>query len=415
MVTPVDACLSRALQEAETANRAGGDAERVRIGILSPFTPPGWAPAGELIVRGACLAVEYVREHGGLPGGRQFELLIENDQATAHQESMRRSAVGGMAKLAVVDEVLAVLGQFHLRTTPWVVELGERLGVPSFIQNGHSTVTAQKFRTLFRTYFSIADRVPMMVRFMAEHGARRIAIVATETIFGQQLADAIEPLAKSPEFGMEVLRFDFVQDAPVNLHDEMKQVKAWQPDFLVNLGVMAGQIPTAYAVALQAAEAGLRPRIPMMVSFPFPIRSTDWWGSLGEAGNVVVWPGLQFHPAWSGLTEIGRWFLTRYRTRYGAFPQDLALDAFTDLVIVAQALGQARTGGRDGLIEALESGTFDTWRGPVRFARGHAHWHHSPPPIVLWQYRRVGQTFEEAAIVHPDTLKTQGYPALGQN
>jgi ABC-type branched-subunit amino acid transport system substrate-binding protein len=88
--------------------------------------------AGEMMVRGACLAAEYVREHGGICGGRQLELVLANDQATAVIEPMARSAVGELAKLTEIDKVLAVLGNWMVRTTSAVVDASHRLGVPHF-------------------------------------------------------------------------------------------------------------------------------------------------------------------------------------------------------------------------------------------------------------------------------------------
>jgi branched-chain amino acid transport system substrate-binding protein len=161
----------------------------------------------------------------------------------------------------------------------------------------------------------------------------------------------------------------------------------------------------------EAAEVGLRPDPPMVVTFPFPLRSDDYWRLAGEAGNLVVWPATYYRPSWSGLTEIGRWFTERYADRHGSFPPDNSLNAFTDVTIVAQALERASGEGREDLLAALERGAFETWRGPVRFERGPEHWHHSPPELVLMQYHEVGQSFDDAAIVYPPETRTHDYVA----
>lgn len=407
MTTADTSSLSRAMREVDLANHAGAGAERLRIGILTPLSEPGWPVAGEIIIRGACIATEYVREHGGLPGGRQFELLVENDQQTAQHESMRRSAVAGMAKLGVVEQVLAVLGQWHLRTTPWVVELAERLGIPQFVENAHTTVTAQKFRTVFRTFFTVAELVPLMAEFMTRHGAHRVAVIAPDTVWGKMVAQTFAETARTAAFGLDVFRVDFEQETARDVYGELKAILEWGPDFILNVGVMAG-LPTAYMVINQAAEIGLLPRIPMMVSFAFPNASADFWRAVGANGHRIVWPSLLFHPSWPDLTAIGRWFIDRYRSKYGTFPPLPSLAAFTDVTIIAQALSRARGDGRDALLEALESHTFATWRGSVRFERRDDHWHHDPSRLVLRQYQEVGQSFDDAAIVYPPELATRG-------
>jgi branched-chain amino acid transport system substrate-binding protein len=184
--TPMDL----AMQEVDAVNAEAGP-NPVKIGLLSPMSRPGDAMAGVLVARGARLGAEYLREHGGVLGGRNIQLVAYNDMATAAEEGFARSAVGQMAKLALVDNVLAVLGQWHLRTTPAVAELCEKVGVPMFVENGHSTVTEGR-RTIFRTYFSIADRVPLMLDCLASIGARRIALIAPDTVFGATMADTLE-------------------------------------------------------------------------------------------------------------------------------------------------------------------------------------------------------------------------------
>ena len=59
----------RARRNIEAANREAGS-NPVRIGVLTTLTPPGDPTAGELISRGARIGAEYVREHGGVLGGR---------------------------------------------------------------------------------------------------------------------------------------------------------------------------------------------------------------------------------------------------------------------------------------------------------------------------------------------------------
>lgn len=396
---------SRALYEIDEINRVAQRGETIKIGILTPLTGPGDPVAGELIVRGACLGAEYVREKGGIHGSKQVELIVQNDQATAAVENMQRSAVAGLAKLAMIDNVICVVGQWHLRTSEIVARTAERFGMPIFIENGHNTITSQHNRTLFRTYFTIADRVPLLLQFMMEQKMRRIAMLAANTVFGKTIADTIEQMNQASGCGLEILRFDFDQESTTEVYDQLKQVKTFNADLLINAGV----VRTNYMIINQATESGLRPDPPMMATFPFPMRSDDYWRLAGESGNLLMWPSTHYRPSWSGLQEIGAWFTERYFQRYGNFPPDNALNAFTDVTIIAQALEQAREETREELIQALEDGSFETWRGQVRFRREADHWHHSPPEIVLMQYTRVGQSFDEAAIIFPTEAMTHSY------
>ncbi|MET0237193.1 MAG: ABC transporter substrate-binding protein [Kibdelosporangium sp.] len=381
---------AHALVEAHNATVTG---TAMPVGVLTPLSLPGDPTAGELVVRGAALGARFVSEHPGDFSGRSVRLFLENDQRTADVEHMSRSATGGMAKLVMLDGVSAVIGQWHLRTSPVVADLAERWGVPTFIENGHNTVTEGR-RHLFRTYFSIADRAPLMAAFAAKQGWRRVAVVAADTVFGQMLADTVCAALQDAIPDLELFREDFAQDGVSDLRAPLARATEFGPELLVNAGV----VRTNYMIVEAAAETGLLPKVPMMACFPFPMRAQDYWALAGQAGAGVIWPATRFSPRWPGLTPIGRWFVDTYFAEFGSYPPDNALNAFTDVVILAQAAALAGSHERAALQNALESGSFRTWRGPVRFG---ATSHHQPPEIVLMHYQEVGDTADQAVVVWP--------------
>lgn len=400
--------LSRALGELNHVHEAAAKTgvEPVRIGILTPLTAPGDPTAGELAMRAARVAAEYVSEHRIL-GDTPIDYVMYNDQATSAEEGMQRSAVAGMAKLAMVDKVLAVIGNWHLRTSNWVAELAEHVGLPIFIENGHNDVTKHQRTTLFRTYFSIDDRVPMMLDFIGEQGMRRIAMISpSDTVLGTMNFDSLQ-FTKRPKYEFEYKRIEFEHEVERDFRDKLRELRNFKPDIFIN----GGQVTTNYLIINQAAEVGLLPDTPMMVPFPYPMRSDDFWRFGGDNGQRIIWPALQYRPSWEGLTPVGKWFTDRYKELYGSYPPDNALNAFTDVTIIAQALANAPTRDRKGLLYELEQGTFDTWRGPVSFERGETHWHHSPPEIVLMQYQKIGQSFDDAEIIYPAARRTADYMA----
>src|SRR5246500_3477863 len=79
----------------------------VKIGVLTPLSPPGDAAAGQFIVRGAKMAAEDINARGGVLGGRKVELVIEDDAGTPEK------GAAGIRKLATQDQVAGVIGQFH--------------------------------------------------------------------------------------------------------------------------------------------------------------------------------------------------------------------------------------------------------------------------------------------------------------
>lgn len=393
-------------RELVDAQNNGLPADALPVGVLTPLSGPGDPVAGELVVRGAVIGARYSAEVLGVP----VRLFLENDQRGADVEHMSRSAVGALAKLAFLDRVSAVVGQWHLRTTPTVIDAAEEIGLPVFIENGHNTATHGR-RQVFRTYFSIADRAPMMADFVAGRGWRKISVIAADTVFGQMLADTLcrELRARVP--GVELHRIDFAQDGVADLDAELKQAAEFEPDLLLNVGV----VRTNYLVIDGARAAGLLPGTPLMVCFPFPMRSADYWRLAGEAGAGVLWPATRFNPNWEGLTPIGRWFVDQYFEEFGSYPPDNTLNSFTDVTILAQAAAAAGATDRVALHAALSTATFDTWRGPVSFPWSEQDGHHQPPEIVLQHYRAVGDSADDAVIVWPPESVTGEYADPRQN
>src|SRR5262249_8003734 len=99
----------------------------VKIGVLTPLSPPGDATAGQFIGRGAKLAAEEINGHGGVLGGRKIELVVEDDAGTPEK------GAAGLRKLVSQDRVAAVVGQFHSSVTEAVQDLAEQLKVPVFL------------------------------------------------------------------------------------------------------------------------------------------------------------------------------------------------------------------------------------------------------------------------------------------
>src|SRR3989475_8729352 len=83
----------------------------VKIGVLTPLSPPGDAAAGQFIVRGAKMGAEDVNARGGVLGGRKIELVIEDDAGTPEK------GAAGVRKIASQDQAGAAAGQVHSPVT----------------------------------------------------------------------------------------------------------------------------------------------------------------------------------------------------------------------------------------------------------------------------------------------------------
>jgi branched-chain amino acid transport system substrate-binding protein len=377
----------------------------VKIGLLTPLSLPGDVAAGTLIAQGTCLAIECLREKGLLRDNLDIELIVEDDQALAAKEGMKKSVVAGFAKLAQIDKVLAVVGQWHSRTCVEAVEISTKLDVPMFVQSGYDNFTKRGYKNIFRTYSTVEDRMFIMLDFLKEQGYQRIGCAASNTDFTRLVADDLERVNKEGNYGFDILRVNFDQETATDIKPQLQQLIDFKPDVVLNDGV----VRTNYLVIQQAAELGLLPKTPMVTIFAYPTRTEDFWNEAGEAGEKLVWASLVYRPGFDGLTDIGTWFTDTFRERNGFDPPNSALLTFTHMLIAGQAASKAKELTRSALIESLESNDFDSWMGKVRFGKNGDHLHHSPAPIVLMQYGEYKQDLKDAKVVYPPEYATGSY------
>src|SRR5215510_12788059 len=139
--------------------------KRVKIGVLTPLSPPGDAIAGQFIVRGAKMAAEDINARGGVLGGRKVEAVVEDDGGTPEK------GVAGLRKLASQDQVVAVVGQFHSSVMTAVQQVAEQFKVPVFAtQASAREITERHLNYTFRTHVIDADRVTIWNRWIKDRG-----------------------------------------------------------------------------------------------------------------------------------------------------------------------------------------------------------------------------------------------------
>src|SRR5215831_16924973 len=151
----------------------------VKIGVLTPLSPPGDASAGQFIVRGAKMGAEDVNARGGVLGGRKIELVVEDDSGTPEK------GAAGMRKLATQDQVVAVVGQFHSSVATAVQVLAEQFQVPLFLTYASAkSLTEKHLNYTFRTHVIDPDRVTLWNKWIQQQGFKRVAVLAENTDYG---------------------------------------------------------------------------------------------------------------------------------------------------------------------------------------------------------------------------------------
>jgi branched-chain amino acid transport system substrate-binding protein len=366
----------------------------VKIGVLTPLSPPGDASAGQFIARGAKMAADDVNARGGVLGGRKIELHIEDDSGTPEK------GAAGFRKLATQDRVVAVIGQFHSSVMGAVQDLAEQFKIPVFsTQASAKGITERHLTYTFRTHVIDPDRVALWNRWIKGQGFKRVAIFAENTDYGIGLVEDAKKASAGMGAGVELKTVIFDR-AVVDFTPQILEIKSWKPDLFINVGIGT---PT-YLIIKQAYDVGLFPAVPMLVSYDLPARP-EFWKNLGEKGNYVAFI-TYYHPTMK-LTPRGEAFRTKYRAEFKEDPVYGALNGYAQITLLADALNAAKSDTGENLVKALLANKFEGWNGTITFTRGEGpYWQQWTPPMLFMQYTKVDQPFTEAKIVFPPEFKT---------
>ncbi len=390
------------------AGSGWGAAPPVVLGVLTPLSPPGDPAAGQLIVQGAQLGEAYINGvMGGVFGPKTscpqpatpVRIAVEDDSGTPEK------SVAGFRRLVTEEHAVGVFGAFHSSAMLAAAPLADELGVPYIsTQASAADITAKHFAAVFRTHPVDPDRAAAWLGFIQAQNWHKIALLAENTDYGIGLAEATKSLIAQRKLAMTLDAVIFDRTS-ADLTPQLLKIKAEKPDIVLNVGVGT----PAYLIIKQAHDIGLFPQTPMLASYDFPVRPEEYWKNLGPTG---VWLAFisYFHPRMA-LTALGTWASVEYAKRFHSTAVYSNLNSFGDAVILAEAMNQACSRDPKRIIAQLERGRFDTWIGTgATFPRAAGvRWHQWSPPLVILQYTRPDETYDQAPILYPPAMKTGAF------
>ena len=147
-----------------------------------------------------------------------------------------------------------------------------------------------------------------------------------------------------------------------------------------------------------APEQGLLPATPMLVSYDAPLRPQYWQLHAKNGAGIYF---IAYYSPKAKLSELAGWFTKAYEEKFKESPTYGALNGFGDVMIIAQAVEQAKSTDPKAVIAALETGSFKSWSATdVTFPKAKGvYFHNWSPPILIMQYTAAGQDWKEATVV----------------
>src|SRR6266700_3177468 len=325
----------------------------VVIGLVIPLSPPGDPTAGQLIRRGAELAVDHINgPMGGVIDGRKVALSVQDSQGRTE------GGVAAYRRLVSEERAAAVTGFFHSSVNLAANEVAKELGVPTLgTQTSAADITAKHYDVAFRTHVIDPVRTAAWLDFIKARNFKKVSLLAETTDYGIGLLTETEQQSKKRKLGIELQTITF-----------------------------------------DHGTTGLTPLPPMLVSYDAPIRP-QFWQLHPKTGDKLYF--IAYYSPKQKLSEEGAAFAKAYEEKYKESPVYSSLNGFGDVLIIAQALNQAKSADPKALIRALETGRFKSWTAaPVTFPRAEGVFFHNwSPPVLILQYTAPGQDWKEAAVV----------------
>jgi branched-chain amino acid transport system substrate-binding protein len=335
----------------------------VKVGLIAPMSGP-WARQGDLMLKGAQLAIEDINQAGGIDAmaGAKMKLVVFDAGDTV--EKAKNAA---QRMVAQEPDLVGASGAWLSSFTLGVTEVTERADLPILTLSYSDQITARGFKYVFQTSltggFQANNAVPALLKLAEAATGRKPQTVG---IIQDNTAASVAFAKPMREGGLQKLGLQLVVDEtftpPLSDCTQLIQrVRSAQPEILLLL-------PTAISddkLCLEKLhELGLGSgRIPV-VSNGAHIAAPDMLKNMSKDLLEGV------------MTVVGNWSIKGQETIMKEFVTKTnepwitqeSLSTYGDMWIFKNALETAGAADRKKVAEAIRA--MDTREGPARYFPG---------------------------------------------
>jgi branched-chain amino acid transport system substrate-binding protein len=307
------ACLSWAVLPLASVH---AQQKTLKIGMLLAMTGPG-AFYGQVMSRGAQLAVDQINKAGGI-GGYKLELVVED-----HKSGDADAGVSGVRKMLDVDKVSVILTSYSAPTLaiqPLAVEK------KTLLLNGGGVGSQLVGKAnLYNTRMLSSQTAPFIVQWATDKlKAKRVALLYWNDAAGQSVAGAIK--STCAKAGCQVVAQEPHDIGAKSYTAQLARIKAARPDVLM-LGTWGDDV--GY-ILNQARAYGLT----------VPILGIEWTPNAqkigGKAMESYVIAVDRFDP--EGGDAKTKAFVEAYRAAYKDVPEFYAANYYEHVAYILQPL-----------------------------------------------------------------------------
>ena len=376
------ACLAAAFASLAIARPLPANAqaagEPIKIGVPMPLTGT-LAGAGNLIALGIRYSAEEANKTGGVLG-HKIDLLIEDTKSEPN------SAATTGAKMAAQDKVYAFVGGYGSTSDFALLQSIKRFN-PIFIHPASSSVKLEqafgKEPGYFHVYIWDYNRQKAAAAFLTSVSPKveTVAIAYEDGLYGSDAAKYSEQYMGKAGLKL-VMREPFKAGTP-DFSPILNRAKAANADVLFFVGYSGDNIQ----FVKQARALDVKPKLILLVN------AGEKRADFGDAGEGVAligeWAPEQKTAGLSTFIDgINAWLPN------GQKVQPAMVQGYTAMDTLIQAIKSAGTLDQAKVLQALDSQTFNTPYGALKYQEsdgGALHQLLSEKNMIVYQYRKEGE------------------------
>ncbi|HUQ27431.1 MAG TPA: ABC transporter substrate-binding protein [Usitatibacter sp.] len=379
------ACIAAALALPALAQ----EKEPIAIGVSIAQSPPGSVVQGTQVKDGVEIVKDMINAKGGVLG-RPIKLVYEDNQGVP--EKGRAAA----EKLITSDKVVAITGGHQSSVCLAEIEVAHRYNVPYINTNCWSDDVRKKgYPEVFNPSNYNSRVAAAMAETIAAMKVKSVVAFCENTDYGIGQAKALGDQLKAKAPNVQY-KYETLDRAGKDFTPAVVALRANPPDMIATMMLP----PAAYILMNQLYEQGVAPSAKTWFYDGAGIADyPDFWQNVKDAGKYMVSFGL-YHPAMKA-PPIGKEVAAEYTKRSKNEPNRLIFQAADSLLLIVEAIKQAKSTDPKAITSALQSIKFSGVRGPFTFGKeqgiGYQQW--VDIPYVTFQLTDVNQPVSKSNLV----------------
>ena len=311
------------------AQQAAG--EPVVIGVSGPLTGQN-AQYGAQWKKGFDLALDEINSKGGIKG-RRLTYDFQDSQSDPRQ------SVAVAQKFVSDPKIVVEAGDFSSTASMAASPIYQRAGLVQFgFTNSHPNFT-KGGDYMWSNSISQADETPRLVKYAADLGLKRVALLYLNTDWGRAAEKIFVDTA--PKYGITIVDTEGYQPDEKDFRSTLVRVRDANPDGVALISYYAD----GALIARQVRDVGLSQPLVAIGSIYSPK-----FIELGGPAAEGVFTESNFFPG-DTRPEVLE-FVSKFKAKYGEDPDDFNAVAYDTMILLADVMnkhGTERKQIHDGL------------------------------------------------------------------